>query len=515
MASGFKRKSLEQADAPALDQIFRSLSSPLLILSPTFVMVDVNEAYLAATGTTRSQLIGSDVFEVFPDNPADAKASGTANLRASLERVLKHRRPDSMGLQKYDVRLPASEGGLFQERHWLPLNTPVLDDDGEVRWIIHQVEDVTDVVKRGEAADELAAGQRTAISRLKMANDSLGKEIRDHEEAQKALVESQAWLRLLLNSSAEGVYAVDRDGSTTLCNASFLEMLGFEREEDAVGRKLHDVIHHTKPDGSSYPRTDCFIYRTAQTGEPAHVTNESFVRLDGTSFPVEYWVRPVLRNGNLEGAVCTFVDVTERALAQEGQQILLQELDHRVKNLFSIVTAIVTLSARGAASPDAMAMDIKGRVMALAQAHELIRPQIGRPEALAGLRDLVEKVVCPHVSSDRIGIRGSPVSLTTSQATGLALVLHELSTNAVKYGSLSTPKGRVEISWSTGNGKLTIEWAESGGPEIGAPPTGRGFGTLLAERTAKATLRGSIGHDWRPGGLLVQLTMPLENEPPA
>ncbi len=81
---------------------------------------------------------------------------------------------------------------------------------------MHQVEDVTDAVKRGEAADALAAGQRSIISSLKMANDALAKEIRDHEEAQQALVESQSWLRLLLDSSAEGVYAVDRDGSTTL-----------------------------------------------------------------------------------------------------------------------------------------------------------------------------------------------------------------------------------------------------------------------------------------------------------
>ena len=141
-------------------------------------------------------------------------------------------------------------------------------------------------------------------------------DISERKRAEDALRANEAYLRLLLDSTAEGFYSVDREGTMTLCNAAFLRMLGFEREEDAIGRKLHNLIHHSHLDGSHYPRHDCPIYRTAQTGEPAHVEGELFFRLDGASFPVEYRVHPIRPNGELQGAICTFVDVTERKRAE-------------------------------------------------------------------------------------------------------------------------------------------------------------------------------------------------------
>ena len=141
------------------------------------------------------------------------------------------------------------------------------------------------------------------------------REITARLEAEKALRDSEADLRLLLDSTAEGFYAVDLDGVTTACNRSFVRMLGFETDADAIGKKLHDTIHHSLPDGSHYPKNDCPIYRCAQTGEPAHIADEYFFRSDGSSFPVEYWVHPIVRDGALQGAVCTFLDVTERVAA--------------------------------------------------------------------------------------------------------------------------------------------------------------------------------------------------------
>lgn len=140
-------------------------------------------------------------------------------------------------------------------------------------------------------------------------------------ESERSLRDSEAYIRLLLDSTAEGFYAVDRDGTTTLCNPSFRRMLGFASDADAIGKKLHDVIHHSHPDGSLYPKTDCPIYHCTRTGEPAHVADEYFFRLDGTSFPVEYWVHPIKQGGALAGAVCTFLDITERiaAVAAAGQ----------------------------------------------------------------------------------------------------------------------------------------------------------------------------------------------------
>jgi len=135
-------------------------------------------------------------------------------------------------------------------------------------------------------------------------------------EAAIARREREAYLRLVLDSSVEGLYGVDRNGVTTFCNAAFLRMMGFAREEDAIGRKLHDVIHPSHPDGSHYDEADCPIYQAAQSGEEQHVEGEFFSRLDGTSFPVEYWVRPIVHEGALRGSACTFVDVTERNRAK-------------------------------------------------------------------------------------------------------------------------------------------------------------------------------------------------------
>jgi len=133
-----------------------------------------------------------------------------------------------------------------------------------------------------------------------------------------ALRDSEAFIRLLLNSTSEAFYAVDCAGTTTLCNAAFVAMLGFENAEQAIGRQLHDIIHHSHPDGSHYARADCPIYRAAASGEAARVTDELFFRLDGTSFPVEYRAEPVYRDAVLLGAICTFIDITDRRAAEDA-----------------------------------------------------------------------------------------------------------------------------------------------------------------------------------------------------
>jgi PAS domain S-box-containing protein len=141
---------------------------------------------------------------------------------------------------------------------------------------------------------------------------------------------SHDYLRLLLDCTEEGFYSVDREGVTIMCNAAFLKMLGFRSEEEAIGKKLHDVIHHSHPDGSHYCVEDCPIYRTAQFGEPALVDDEMFFRLDGSGFPVEYRARPVWRDGQLQGAVCTFVDLTERRRTEQA----LREREAHLQSLF-------------------------------------------------------------------------------------------------------------------------------------------------------------------------------------
>ncbi|MBX3119293.1 MAG: PAS domain-containing protein [Fimbriimonadaceae bacterium] len=126
-----------------------------LVLSREFVIVGVTAAYLQATLTDRESIIGRHLFDVFPDNPDDPAATGVHNLRLSLESVLRERRPNTMAIQKYDIRRPESEGGGFEERHWSPVNSPVLNELGEVEYIIHRVEDVTEYVRLLDRADAL------------------------------------------------------------------------------------------------------------------------------------------------------------------------------------------------------------------------------------------------------------------------------------------------------------------------------------------------------------------------
>ncbi len=162
---------------------------------------------------------------------------------------------------------------------------------------------------------------------------------REHQRtqgAEEALHEKEAFVRLLLDPAADGFYGVDREGVTTHCNTAFLRMLGFEGEEEVIGKKLHEVIHHSRADGSPYPRMESHIYQTAQTGEPAHIDDELFFRKDGSGFPVEYWAYPIIRDGELRGAVTTFIDITERRQAQLALQKAKQEAEeaNRAKDQF-------------------------------------------------------------------------------------------------------------------------------------------------------------------------------------
>ena len=149
--------------APSFQVLFESAPGRYLVLTPELNIVAASDAYLSSTMTARAEIVGRHIFQVFPDNPADPAATGVRNLRESLDRVLLHRRADAMAVQKYDVRRPEAEGGGFEERYWSPLNSPVLDAGGQVAYIIHRVEDVTEFVRlkqtgreREERTQELA-----------------------------------------------------------------------------------------------------------------------------------------------------------------------------------------------------------------------------------------------------------------------------------------------------------------------------------------------------------------------
>lgn len=196
-----------------------------LVLDPDFTIVAVTEAYLRATLTVREQIIGRELFDVFPDNPNDPEATGTRNLRASLETVLRTAEPHSMPVQKYDIRRPGS--AEFEERYWKPLNTPVVID-GEVAYIIHSVEDVTSLVRlehmRGE--NELAAGQLQSMRAADHAKDEFIAII--SHELRTPMTSILGWTRMLAlggldeQTTREALEALER---STLAQAKLIEDL--------------------------------------------------------------------------------------------------------------------------------------------------------------------------------------------------------------------------------------------------------------------------------------------------
>jgi two-component sensor histidine kinase len=213
-------------------------------------------------------------------------------------------------------------------------------------------------------------------------------------------------------------------------------------------------------------------------------------------------------DGNIVGAVNCFQDITERKRTEAQITTLAREAEHRTKNILSTVLATVRLSHSG--SVDALKQLIEGRMNALAKVHELF---VQSRWVGAELRSLAAQELLPFrdETGARVRIDGPTLMLEPYSAQAIAITLHELATNAAKYGSLSAPAGRVEITWShTADGRLSLCWIEAGGPTV-TPPTHRGFGTRITENMI-GQLKGEVHFDWRDRGLACEIALPLEQQ---
>jgi two-component sensor histidine kinase len=205
-------------------------------------------------------------------------------------------------------------------------------------------------------------------------------------------------------------------------------------------------------------------------------------------------------------------------LALDEQQTLAAEMSHRIKNLFAMTDGLIRFSAKGAASKDEMVRVLSGRLHALASAHALVRrgfSNTGSDPRASDLGTLISTIVRPHESADDVGSRvsidGPPIACGDRAINGLALVLHELATNAAKYGALKGDGGHIDVSWREEEGKLVLRWDERGGPRIEAPPATKGFGSALVQNTVVRQFGGTLDHDWRHSGMAVTMTMPVES----
>jgi two-component sensor histidine kinase len=199
---------------------------------------------------------------------------------------------------------------------------------------------------------------------------------------------------------------------------------------------------------------------------------------------------------------------TRLKAALQQQETLTGEMSHRVKNLFALVDGMIRMTARSAETPADMAAALTGRLHALAAAHGLVRRSfVENARETTDLHELAETILRPHNGAHEID--GPAVLLGQHAATDLALVFHELATNAAKYGSLKEG-GAVTVGWRLADATVHIDWAERGGPHITGTPRRKGFGTTLAERTLGGRLGGTIAYDWSHVGLRVAMTVMAE-----
>lgn len=209
-----------------------------------------------------------------------------------------------------------------------------------------------------------------------------------------------------------------------------------------------------------------------------------------------------------------FLNVTGRKQAEEANELLAGEMSHRVKNLLSIAAGLTAITSRSAESAADMAKELITRLGALGRAHDLVRPVSGGPENGALLGDLLAILLAPYddmaAFSGRIRISVPRMSVGEAGATALAMVLHELATNSVKYGALSAVTGALDVSAVMQDDEVVLVWTEQGGPPVAAPRELTGFGSKLLTRSMTSQLNGSVEHNWTEEGAVITLHIDKE-----
>jgi PAS domain S-box-containing protein len=302
------------------------------------------------------------------------------------------------------------------------------------------------------------------------------------------------------------VYVCDRDGLVLRYNHRAAELWGRAPKLGDPNERFCGSYRMFRPDGSLLPHHQCPMADVLRTGvsvrgQEVHIERPNGLR--GIALVDIEAIRD--SDGNIVGAVNCFQDITERKRSEAQIVNLAHEAEHRTKNILSTVLATVRLSHSD--TPDDLKQLIEGRINALAKVHTLF---VESRWAGAELHRLVTQELLAYSGTReaRVRIDGPVVMLEPGTAQTTAISLHELATNAAKYGSLSAAGGRVEISWTlTTGGRLGLRWIESGGPTT-TPPTRRGFGTRIMENMI-GQLKGEVRFDWRAEGLACEIALPL------
>ncbi|MFD4838048.1 CheR family methyltransferase [Achromobacter sp. NPDC058515] len=328
-------------------------------------------------------------------------------------------------------------------------------------------------------------------------------DITDRERAERA----RASLAAIIDSSDDAIIGHDLDGVITSWNIAAEKMFGYS-EHEALNRNITFLA----PPGEREHEHE--LLERVRRG--ARVEHYETMRLRKDLRPVEVSqsLSPVRNSmGTIMGAARIVRELTKSRQADREKSLLLRELDHRVKNILATVSSIVNQTLKTAATPEDFAASLEGRIMALARAHNLLT-QDG--SGAGGLETIVQTELAPyHDDAGRVTLAGPPVILTPKAGLALAMAIHELATNAAKYGALSTSDGRLTVCWQVvtcaEGPSLRIDWREEGGPAIKSPPK-PGFGTTLIERVLAFEFDAKVERSFAHEGLTCVFDLPWSHE---
>lgn len=329
------------------------------------------------------------------------------------------------------------------------------------------------------------------------------------EKDAQAVVESDRMFRTLADTMPQMVWSALPDGYNDYFNARWYEFTGVP--QGATDGEGWSAIFHPEDQPRAWERWR----HSLATGDPYEI--EYRMRHHGGDY--RWTLGRALPIRDSEGAIVRWIgtctDINDQIAMVEEREVIAHELSHRIKNIFSVISGLIGLSARTHPEIRAAADDLRDRIMALGRAHDFVRPhgpnsQPGQGEGL--LWGILEQIFAPYRDAlgPRIHYSGDNPAIDDRSATPLALLFHELATNAAKYGALSVPEGRVAIEVRGEDGDIRIDWREEGGPPA-VPATSQGFGSRLMQLSIERQLGGRMIRDWRPEGLSLSLWIPARS----
>jgi two-component sensor histidine kinase len=468
-------------------EIFDRIPSPYMLLDRDLRYVAANAAYLRTLARDWTALEGRYLFDAFPSEGASRR-----ELEASILRARDTGEVDELPLIHYAIERPAHLGGGFEDRIWSATHTPIPDGTGATRFILQHTQDVTAIQRLKDAA----LGQRSSAARL--GDDVL----RRAETVQTQIRQLRA-----LFMQAPSFMAVLRGPNHIfdLANNAYTQLIG---HRDVTGLPLKAALPEVVDQGFVTLLDQVLETREAFVGRRVKVALQREAGAPLEERYLDFVYQPIIEvDGSAAGVFVEGIDMTEQVQADERQRLLLDELNHRVKNTLATVQAIAQQTLRGARDPDAFAAAFEARLLALSQTHNALTDSHW---AGAGLRQILLQELGPY-GADRVSMSGPEVHLPARMALSLGMVFHELATNAAKYGALSTA-GKLFLAWSVGDGWLRFQWRETGGPPVVAPER-RGFGSRLIERSVTGELQGRVHADYGTDGLTLCFETPLAETP--